>query len=355
MSMISKFRENFGDRQGCASLILSEQNRLYLSGVDSSDGAVLITANSAYLIVDFRYFEIAKSKANGFDVVLAERSLLDCAKGLCEKEDVTTLFIEDDYVTVSLNNKIKNVFQNVKIDYLGSLILDMRAVKTEEEIKRIVNAQCLTDDTFTHILSFLKPGLTEKDVATEIDYYMQKNGAQCSAFKTICVSGKNSSLPHGEPTNMTLTQNSFLTMDFGAKLDGYCADMTRTVVIGKADDEMKQIYNTVLDAQISALQSIRANVLGCDVDFAARDIISKRGYGKNFGHSTGHGLGINVHESPSFSPNFKKEIKENSVLSVEPGIYIEGKYGVRIEDIVVVGANEARNLAKSDKKLIELQ
>ncbi len=354
MSMIGKFTEKFGIQQGRAALVLSEQNRLYLTGIESSDGAVLITPCNAYLIVDFRYYEMAKSNSDGFSVVLAERSLLECAQSLCEKENISTLSIEDDYVTVSLNNRIQRIFQNVQVEYLGSLISEMRSVKTESEIQKIINAQELTDAAYTHILEYLKPGLTEKDVASEIDFFMQKNGAQSTAFKTICVSGRNSSLPHGEPAKVQLSPNSFLTMDFGAKLDGYCSDMTRTVVIGRADSEMKFIYNTVLEAQLAALEVIHANVLGCDVDAAARNIIRSKGFGNNFGHSTGHGLGIDVHEHPSFSPNYKKEIPLNSILSVEPGIYIEGKYGVRIEDIVVVGEKSAINLTKSDKKLIEI-
>ncbi|MBR6633639.1 MAG: aminopeptidase P family protein [Clostridia bacterium] len=352
--IIEKFRNKFFESFEGAALILSEANRFYLTGLESSDGAVLVTKNESYLILDFRYYEIAKATVSDFEVILAQRSLLTEAKEICIRERIKALTIEDDYVTLAMSRRISEVFDGFAINNFESLLSEMRAVKTEEEIRKIKKSQELTDSAFEHILYFIRPGITECDVATELDFYMRKNGAQSSAFKTISVSGKKSSLPHGEPGNMPLTVNSFLTMDFGARLDGYCSDMTRTVVLGRADEEMRKIYAIVLDAQQAALAKIHAGILGYQVDAAARDIISKNGYGDNFGHSTGHGLGIEVHERPSFSPSFKEPIPENSVMSIEPGIYIENKYGVRIEDIAVVGKTGAQNLTKSDKNLIEL-
>lgn len=352
--IIEKFRKKFFESFDGAALILSDSNRFYLTGFESSDGGVLVTKNESYLLLDFRYYEIAKATVSDFKVILAERSLLTEAKEICLGEGVDTLVIEDDYVTLSMSRRISEIFEGFSINNLGKILTEMRAVKTEGEIQKIKNAQALTDSAFEHILHYIRVGNTENDVATELDFFMRKNGAQGCAFKTISVSGKKSSLPHGEPGNVPLTLNSFLTMDFGARLDGYCSDMTRTVVLGRADEEMKRIYGIVLDAQQAAISKIRAGVLGCEVDAAARDIIAENGFGKCFGHSTGHGLGIEVHESPSFSPNFKEPIPENSVLSIEPGIYIENKYGVRIEDIAVVGKTCAENLTKSDKKLIEL-
>ena len=183
--------------------------------------------------------------------------------------------------------------------------------------------------------------------------FIRKNGGE-PAFGTIAVSGANSSLPHGHPSDIKLEKNSFLTMDFGARLDGYCSDMTRTVVMGRADDEMKNIYNIVLEAQQKAIDVVKADVFGSTVDKAARDYIASNGYGACFGHSTGHGLGIDVHEYPSFSPKFDFPVSENSVLSVEPGIYIPGLYGVRIEDLVVIKDKNVHNLTKSPKNLIEI-
>ncbi|MBE6700777.1 MAG: aminopeptidase P family protein [Ruminococcaceae bacterium] len=355
MSIIENFRKQFFKKyNNCAALVLSHSNRLYLSGFSSSDGVVLITPNSSYLIVDFRYFEMAKNKSNTFVPILADRSLLAVAKELLDKEKIKSIIIEDDYVTLSLSRRIKEVFNDCEIASFEGFLNELRSVKTEDEIKRIQNAQNLTDATFSHLLEILSPSMTENEVACELDFFMRRNGAEECAFKTIAVSGKKSSLPHGEPSDILLTKNSFLTLDFGAKLDGYCSDMTRTVVIGKADEEMKRVYDIVLSAQLSAINAVHENVIGCDVDYAARKIIADNGFGNCFGHSTGHGVGIDVHEAPSFSPNYKKEIKKNSVLSVEPGIYIEGKFGVRIEDLVVVGDKGAVNLTKSTKNLIEI-
>lgn len=355
-SITDRLKKSFFDgKKDSAVLIISEENRFYLTGFESSDGVVLVTENEQYLIVDFRYYEIAKTRVKDFTVLLSDRPMLEIVKDLCAKHCIKSVYTEDDYVTVSLNNRIVKILSDCEICYIGNAISNLRAVKTVDEINKIKNAQILTDAAFDHILEFLQPGLTEAQVAAEIDHYMRLNGAQGSAFKTICVSGKKSSLPHGEPENVALTENSFLTMDFGARLDGYCADMTRTVVLGKATDEMISVYNTVLAAQLKALSEIRAGVKGSDVDKAARDVIEKAGYGQCFGHSTGHGLGIEVHESPSYSPKYDKEIPLNAVLSIEPGIYIEGKFGVRIEDIAVVKEDGILNLTQSTKKLIEIQ
>lgn len=344
------FREKFDNS---AALILSECNRFYLSRFSSSDGAILITENERYIVVDFRYYEMAKNKNTGYKVILADKRILDVVKDLCDKEKVKRIVVEDDYLTVMQNKRLSELFMGIEINYFGSFLNELRAVKTEEEIKLIKASQSLTDHAFSHLLNFLNSTLTENEVAAELEYYMKKNGAE-TAFKTIAVSGKKSALPHGEPENTVLTKNSFLTLDFGAKLDGYCSDMTRTVVIGKADEEMRSVYNIVLEAQKKALSSVSENVLGSVVDSYARNHISNFGYAQCFGHSTGHGLGIEVHESPSFSPNFNKPIPKNAVLSVEPGIYLEGKFGVRIEDIVVVKENGSENLTLSDKNMIEI-
>lgn len=354
MKKIDRFRRDFfsSDVAG-AALVLSDSNRFYLSEFNSSDGAVLITPDSAYLIVDFRYYEMALLKNTGFTVILAKGSLLSAVYELTEKEGIHSLAVEDDYVTISLESKIKNVFKGYDIAYIGDTILKMRAVKTEDEIRRISNSQSLTDTIFNQVLSILSPRMTENDVAAEIEYRIKKEGA-VPAFETIAVTGTKSSLPHGVPDNILLSKNAFLTMDFGAKLDGYCSDMTRTVVIGKADSEMKELYSIVLEAQLAALDTVKANVRGSDVDLAARSIIDNRGYKDCFGHATGHSLGVDIHESPNFSPRCSELIPQNAVLSVEPGIYIDGKYGVRIEDIVVVGEKSALILTKSSKNLIEI-
>ncbi len=354
MTICERFRKKFiKDFDGCSALVLSESNRLYLTRFASSDGAVLITPAESYLIVDFRYYEMAKNKCSEFKVVLADKGILKAVKEICEREGISSIVLEDNFLTVSQNERLKKLFENFSLQYFGNFIEDLRAIKTAEEIRMIKASQQITDEAFTRVLNFIRRGVTENDVAAEIEYFFKKNGAE-PAFKTIAVSGTKSACPHGEPSNVILTENSFLTMDFGAKLDGYCSDMTRTVVLGKANDEMKDIYEIVLQAQKNALFKIKSNVLGSEVDLAARDFIKEKGYGHAFGHATGHSLGIDVHESPSFSINCNNPILKDTVLSVEPGIYLEGKYGVRIEDIVVINDNGCENLTQSDKNLIEI-
>ena len=354
MKATGKFIKAFFEKYPkSAGLILSPPNRFYLTGFSSSAGAVLVTKSEIYLIVDFRYYEMAKNKNTGFNVVLANGSLLSVVKEICDREEVNALVVEDDYLTVLQNKKISSVFEGYEIEYFGDFISRLRSVKESDEIARMKNAQELTDSAFLHILNTVNGNMTENEVAAEIEYYFKKNGASC-AFDTVCVSGAKSSLPHGEPSDIKITNDSFLTIDFGARLDGYCADMTRTIVVGKATDEMKRVYGIVLDAQNAAFKKIHADVIGRDVDKAARDVITENGYGDCFGHATGHGLGIEVHEYPSFSPSFDLPVEKGSVMSVEPGIYIEGKFGVRIEDVVIIGENSYENITKSDKNLIEI-
>jgi Xaa-Pro aminopeptidase len=228
----------------------------------------------------------------------------------------------------------------------------MREIKTEDEVLKMEKAQELTDKAFAHILTMLSPSMTENDVASELEYFMRKNGAEDKSFETIAVSGEKSSLPHGVPGNIRL-KKGFLTMDFGATVDGYHSDMTRTVSIGKADAEMKKLYNTVLKAQLSALEYLKAGVNTKDADWVAREIIYKdyKGY---FGHSLGHSVGLEVHEMPALSPNYNAILVPGNVVTVEPGIYIPGKYGVRIEDMVLICENGIKNFTKSPKELIEI-
>ncbi len=358
MTSIENFRRKFyseNDRSN-AVLITSESNRFYFTRFFSSDGIVLITDEATYLIVDFRYYEMAKKAVScEIEVVLANGKFSDAIKVLLKKHSLLNLWIEDLKMTVFEYNRWKQIFSEIKFHNLGGIISEHRLVKSKDEILFIKSAQKITDRAFEYILNYISKRETEKSVALKLEMFMRSNGASGIAFDTICVSGKNSSLPHGVPSDMPLSADSFITMDFGAKYNGYCSDMTRTVVLGNASEEMKKVYETVLEAQKAALAKIKAGVAGSAVDKAARDYIYKNGYEGCFGHSTGHGLGIDVHENGSFSPNYSKSIPKNSVLSVEPGIYLEGKFGVRIEDIVVVDENGYTNLTESPKNLIEIK
>ena len=230
----------------------------------------------------------------------------------------------------------------------------LRMVKTENELQIMRKAEFVCCSAFEHILTVIKPGITEREIAAELEYYMKKNGGEGFSFETIAISGKRTSLPHGVPTDKPVEYGEFVTMDFGCIKDGYCSDMTRTVVVGKESEEQKKIYETVKEAQKIGLEFIREGVLGKDADKKARDVIENAGYGEYFRHSLGHGVGLLVHELPNLSPMSEIELKENMVVTCEPGIYIPDFGGVRIEDMVIVKKNGIENLTPVTKELVRL-
>ncbi len=359
MTRIEKIRNKLKEK-GEALLITSGSNRFYASGFKSSAGFMLVSHWEAVLYLDFRYFEMAKlAKEKGklqpeVEVVLLEKKRKEYISEFARRNSIKNLLCENHSLTVSEYEALKNETSDIcTLSYAGGIVEECRISKDESEIERIKIAQSITDKAFSHILGFITPDATETDIALELEYFMRKNGAQDIAFETICVSGAKSSLPHGKPENIKLGKG-FLTMDFGAKYDGYCSDMTRTVCIGNPTEEMKRVYSTVLEAQKRAFEEIFAGTIGKRVDAAARDYIYSEGYKGCFGHSTGHSLGIDVHESPNFSQNSDFEIPSGAVLSVEPGIYLEGKFGVRIEDIVKICDLGYENLTESTKELIIL-
>lgn len=342
----------------CAALIQNPKNRRYLTGFSSSDGMVLI-CDKVYLLLDFRYTESAIIKQkNGeipseIQIICPEKSFLETVAQLLEENGESVLAFEEDYVSYKAFETLRYKLDKIKLVAMGGIVEKLRQQKSPSELEKIKAAQKITDDAFEHILNFINPSRTEIEIAAEIDCFFRKNGAY-PAFDTICVSGKNSSLPHGVPQDIPLTKNSFLTMDFGACLDGYCSDMTRTVVVGKADQKMKQVYSTVLKAQNAVFSVLKGNMQGDAVDAVARNIIYNCGYKGCFGHSLGHSLGLDIHEAPNFSPTNHGIVPSGCVLSVEPGIYINGMYGVRIEDIVYLTDSGFINLTASKKDLIEL-
>ena len=340
-------------------LISSEVNQRYISGFDYTDGYILVSEDKAYLLADFRYIEAARKtvSAEDFEVIMPEGSMLSELGLIAAIEKLQRIYIEESSVCCDMLEKLR---QNIKgaeiVGGASGAILSQRAIKSEWELGKIAEAQAITDKAFAHILGFIKEGVTEKEIALELEFFMRRNGAEAAAFDTIAVSGKVSSMPHGVPRNIPI-EKGFLTMDFGARVDGYCSDMTRTVIIGKADDEMKRLYNTVLRAQRAALDAICEGV-GCHyVDSVARDIINSAGYEGCFGHSLGHGVGMFVHESPRFSPASKdgEVLCRGNVVTVEPGIYIAGKYGCRIEDMIALDhSGRVMNFTASPKELIEI-
>lgn len=351
MSRLDALRSKFPQKAD-ALLITDPLNVRYLGGVDYTDGFLLITKEKAYLFADGRYIEVAKREADkSFEVVLIDKKRTELMKSCISEK--STVFYEDNSVTCSELSAYLRGLENTVFLPAGAIVEKLRGVKDENEKQNIIKAQRITEAAFEHILGFINPDVTERDVALELEYFMRKNGADGIAFDTIAVSGSASSLPHGVPRDIKL-QKGFLTMDFGSKFNGYCADMTRTVCIGKPDDEMKKVYDAVLEAQKSALEYISAGKKCVDADKVARDIIAKAGYGKCFSHSLGHGVGLYIHEGISLSPRSEAILEKGNVVTVEPGIYLEGRFGVRIEDMVYVTENGCENLTRAKKELIIL-
>lgn len=329
-------------------LISSYPNIFYYSGFTSEDAYLLISRDKRILVTDSRYTVQAKEQAKDFDVADIDNGLGRIFEGINEE----SIAFEDGKMSVAEYKRLKDFSKNKIWIKEQSKIDEQRRVKDRSELKLIAEAEKLGDDAFSHILDFIKVGMTEREVALELEMYMKKHGADNLSFDTIVASGVRSSMPHGVAGDKLIERGDFVTMDFGCVYKGYCSDMTRTVVMGEADEKQREIYDTVLKAQRTALDNIKPGIGCADADKIARDVIADAGYGKNFGHSLGHSVGIEIHEKPLFSPKSKDILEEGNVLSVEPGIYIDGFGGVRIEDLIGVIDGKIVNFTHSPKELI---
>ena len=338
---------------GMGLLLTSRFSRHYGAQFDTAEGVAIVTAKGCRYFTDSRYIESAQKGIRGFEVIEMNRvnpynQLLNQA---IEEFGVTKLGYEENYLTVS---EFMDYEKNLKAQLvpMHKEISGFRAVKEEYELERIRKAQRITDAAFTEVLTRIEAGMTEKELAAELIYCLLKNGGEGLSFEPIVVSGPNTSLPHGVPGDRRLREGDFITMDFGAVYQGYCSDMTRTVALGYASDEMRRVYDTVLKAQLAGIAATKAGVTGKEIDAAARDVIAEAGYGAYFGHGYGHCIGMECHEMPACSPGGQRSMEVNMVSSAEPGIYLPGKFGVRIEDLVVIQADGCENLTQSPKNLI---
>lgn len=360
MTQLKRLQQKMTEKGIGGILLSSTLNQRYISNFNYDDGYILVFQSKAYLLTDFRYIEAANNEVdhNDFEVITPKVSHLKFVASLAEENGVDTVLVEESALSLEDLSRFEKVAEG-KVKYVGGasdILTDMRMVKTEAELENMAEAQRITDAAFSHIIEFIRPDMTEIDVALEIEFFMRKNGAERTSFDTIAVSGTASSMPHGVPRNVKL-ERGFLTMDFGCVYNGYCSDMTRTVVLGKADEEIKKVYYTVLEAQTKALEAAAAGERGCyRLDEIARDIINGAGYEGRFGHSLGHGVGMFIHESPRLAPGIDKgaRLVSGNVVTFEPGIYIPEKYGCRIEDMAAITDTGIRNFTKSKKDLIEL-
>ncbi len=355
MSKFEKLFEVMPEGIDCA-LITADVNRRYFTGMKSSAGTILAFKDKAYLIIDSRYFEVASLTVKDAEVIL-QGKLFEQINELITKHGAKTVAIESDWVTVSQLNAFKEritAAEVVSSNALSEAIGELRIVKTQDEIDRMIKAQRIAEEAFENVLNFIKVGVTEKEVGLFLDYYMLQHGAEALSFETIALTGANTSRPHGVGGDTKVTEHSFVLMDFGATYDSYHSDMTRTVCVGTPTDKMAEVYNVVLNAQVESIKQIKAGAKGSDIDKIARDIIAEAGYGDCFGHSLGHGVGLEIHETPNSAPSSKHIFKENMIVTDEPGIYLPGEFGVRIEDFVIVKENGCVNMTEAPKSLIIL-
>lgn len=344
------------DRMGLDAVwINSPENYLYFSYFDNPDGWMLITKKHAFVFADFRYIEAARREANeDCTVIMPTAPRRSYLPPLIEEDGVRAIGYEDASLSCRGLDSLRADLPGCTFSPLGNLLPELRAVKTPDEVEHIVAAQRIAEAALADLLGVIRPNMTELEVAAELEYRMKKRGSVKPSFDTIAVSGSNSSSPHGVPRNVKL-ERGFLTMDFGAMVAGYHSDMTRTIVIGRADAEMKRLYNTVLAAQAAAQAALRPGARNAEMDKIARDIIDGAGYAGCFGHSLGHGVGLLIHEMPNLSGGAgERVLHAGEIVTNEPGIYLEGKYGCRIEDMALITENGARNLTEAPKDLIEI-
>ncbi|MDD6660486.1 MAG: aminopeptidase P family protein [Lachnospiraceae bacterium] len=339
-----------------AAIFRDPANRFYLTGMRSSAGTVVITKKYAWLIIDFRYLEEAQREVKNCGV-LEEKDVYEQIRTLLMAEGISRVSIHSGETSMEEYQTIKERISPLTVDgtsKLRILIESLRAVEEEDEVACHRKAQQITDHVFSHICGFIRPGMTELDVSREIGVMLTTLGSDDRNFNFIVASGENSSLPHGFATNRMIRNGDFVTMDFGAVYGGYLADMTRTVAVGHISDEQKKVYETVYEAQKRAFDCIHPGAVCKEVDAAARTYIYEMGYRGCFSHGLGHSVGVVVHENPRFNEMCEERLVPGIVITVEPGIYLKGRFGVRIEDMIVVRENGFENLAKSPKKLIVL-
>ena len=352
LNRIAKLREGLKNKNIDAALICKKENCTYLSGFNGGDSFLVISQEQALLVTDFRYVEQAEEQAPLYKVVQFERDLLAKLSEILKSLDVKNLGFEEGYVTYKMYFDFKDKLEVSQLVPLEGVVESLRLVKDQDEINVIKKAVEIADNAFSHIIKYIKPGVTELEIAAELEYFMKKQGGKGPSFEIIVASGERASMPHGTASEKKIAQGDVITLDYGVIYRDYCSDMTRTVFLGQPNEELKNIYNIVLDAQIKALNGAIAGILGKEIDLIARDIISSGGFEKNFGHGLGHGVGLEIHEEPRLSPAGNKIMEDGMVVTVEPGIYVAGLGGVRIEDMIVINRDKPIILTKSSKELL---
>ncbi|MBM7552324.1 M24 family metallopeptidase [Thalassobacillus pellis] len=353
MDKLRGIRQSIQDMELDGLLVTNDKNRRYLTGFTGSAGVVLLTAEKSILITDFRYTEQAGEQAKGFEIVEHKKPIIEAISEQVSKLGIQKLGFEKDHLTYGVYQQYEKHISAELVPVAG-LVEKLRLIKTDEEISILKDAIKIADSAFDHILGVIKPGVKEIEVANELEFFMRKQGASSSSFDIIVASGLRSAFPHGVASEKEIQSGELVTLDFGALYKGYCSDITRTVAVGEIGEEQKKIYDTVLEAQLRGMDGLKAGITGKEADDLTRDYIKEKGYGDYFGHSTGHGIGLDVHEGPGLTYRNEKVLEAGMVVTVEPGIYVPGVGGVRIEDDALITVTGNERLSKSPKELITL-
>ena len=354
MDHIAKITAQLPEHGLDAMLVTSAPGERYAVGFEG-EGWVLVSRDGARYSTDGRYIEAARQQVTGAEIVLTERgqSHLALAREEIRRRGLKRVGFESGRVSADELGRWKDSLPCELVAAQG-LLDGLRAAKDEEELARMRQAQRITDEAFREILNFIRPGLTEQEVAARLVYELLRRGGRRVSFDPIVAAGANGSMPHAVPGETVIQPGMFVTMDFGCVYEGYCSDMTRTVAVGQPTDEMERVYHTVLEAQRAGIAAARAGVTGSEVDRAARQAIQQAGYGSFFSHSFGHSLGVDIHESPNASPSEQTVFPAGAVISAEPGIYLPGHFGVRIEDVLVLREGGCEDITQAPKNLIVL-
>ncbi|EOL47827.1 proline dipeptidase [Enterococcus caccae ATCC BAA-1240] len=353
MVRVNKLRELMRKNDLSGFLITSPYNLRYLTNFTGTTGLAVITLDKAFFVTDFRYTEQAAKQAQGFEIIQNSGPIYDEVVGIAEKEQLANIAFEETFISFAEYSLLEEITPCDLIPVAG-LVEELREVKDEEEIAIIEKACSIADMGFKHILTVIKPGMTEIEIANQLDFYMRSLGASGVSFETIVASGVRSAMPHGVASQKVIEKGDLITLDFGCYYEGYVSDMTRTFAIGEPNSKLKDIYQIVLEAQLKVLDEAKPGLTGVQLDAIARDHIASYGYGDAFGHSTGHGIGLEIHEGPNVSFRAEQQFVPGNVITDEPGIYLPGLGGVRIEDDLLITKEGNRVLTHSPKELIIL-
>ncbi|MGX7195613.1 M24 family metallopeptidase [Enterococcus olivae] len=354
MLRVQKLREQMRKEEVDGFLVTSPYNLRYLTNFTGTTGLAVITLDKAFFVTDFRYTEQAAKQAEGYEIVKNTGPIFEEVAKICEQEEINALAFEESFISFAEYTVLEDLIEESALVPISGIIEDLREIKDEEEVATIQQACHIADQAFDHILKMVRPGMTEIEVANQMDFFMRSLGASGVSFETIVASGVRSAMPHGVASEKVIEQGDLITLDFGCYYNGYVSDMTRTFSIGDPGEKLKEIYQIVLEAQLKVIEAAKPGITGIELDAVARDHIASFGYGEAFGHSTGHGIGLEIHEGPNVSFRAEKRFVPGNVITDEPGIYLPGIGGVRIEDDLLITETGNKILTHSPKELIIL-